>query len=63
MRWLGIDGGGTKTSFVTFDEDMGVIANLRLPSCHIAQAGERGMASVLGEGISWAMRELSLIHI
>lgn len=57
MRWLGIDGGGTKTSFVTFDEDMGVIANLRLPSCHIAQAGERGMASVLGEGISWAMRE------
>lgn len=54
MRWLGIDGGGTKTAFSIFDEDMEPLERFRLPGCHVAQAGAEGMRAVLREGIGRA---------
>lgn len=57
MRWLGVDGGGTKTTFTAFDEHMERMASSDLPTCHIGQVGERGMQDVLRNGICWAERD------
>lgn len=54
MRWLGIDGGGTKTAFTIFDEDMRERGRQVLGTCHYAQVGFDGMRDVLAEGIAWA---------
>ena len=52
MRWLGIDGGGTKTAFCVFDEGMRPAGEpVRLGTCHFAQVGYDGMREVLGQGI------------
>ena len=50
MRWLGIDGGGTKTAFTVYDEKLGALARTTLGTCHYAQVGFDGCARVLGEG-------------
>lgn len=50
MRWLGIDGGGTKTAFTLFDDDLEALERFVLPTCHYAQVGFDGMERVLAEG-------------
>lgn len=52
MRWLGIDGGGTKTTFSVFDDDMRRLGTFDLGTCHIGQVGSEGLRSVLLEGIA-----------
>lgn len=54
MRWLGVDGGGTKTAFTVYDERLVAADRLVLPTCHYAQAGINGMRDVLAQGITWA---------
>lgn len=54
MRWLGIDGGGTKTAFTIYDEDMCPLERFELGTCHYAQAGFEGMERVLAEGVARA---------
>ena len=54
MRWLGIDGGGTKTAFTIYDEDMCSLERFELGTCHYAQAGFEGMERVLTEGVARA---------
>lgn len=55
MRWLGIDGGGTKTAFTIYDEDMRALERFELGTCHYAQAGFEGMERVLAEGVARAV--------
>ena len=54
MRWLGIDAGGTKTAFATYDETLTQLNRFELPTSHYAQAGFDGMEAVLAEGIARA---------
>ena len=54
MRWLGIDAGGTKTAFATYDETLTQLDRFELPTSHYAQAGFDGMEAVLAEGIARA---------
>lgn len=54
MRWLGIDGGGTKTAFTIYDEGMHALERFELGTCHYAQAGFEGMERVLAEGVARA---------
>lgn len=54
MRWLGIDAGGTKTAFATYDETLTQLGRFELPTSHYAQAGFDGMEAVLAEGIARA---------
>lgn len=54
MRWLGVDGGGTKTAFTVFDEQLAALDRLILPTCHYAQAGIDGMRDILARGVTWA---------
>ena len=54
MRWLGIDAGGTKTAFATYDETLTQLDRFELPTSHYAQAGFNGMEAVLAEGIARA---------
>lgn len=54
MMWLGVDGGGTKTEFVLFDEEMRPRERFRLGTCHPGQVGYDGMTAALGEGVGLA---------
>ena len=54
MRWLGVDGGGTKTAFTLYDENMLQLNRFELPTCHYAQVGYTGMRRVLAEGVQRA---------
>ena len=56
MMWLGVDGGGTKTAFTLYDEQLRAVDELVLGTCHYAQAGYDGMESILAEGVHWAER-------
>lgn len=51
MRWLGVDGGGTKTAFTLYDENLSQLDRFELPTCHYAQIGYAGMQRVLNEGV------------
>lgn len=51
MQWIGVDGGGTKTLFELYDNDMNMLQQLRLPTCHAGQVGYDGMHAVLAEGV------------
>ena len=52
MHYIGIDGGGTKTTFSLFDEGLARVDTLRLPTSHFAQVGYEGMGRVLAEGVA-----------
>lgn len=52
MRWLGVDGGGTKTAFSAYDEGMRRLCRHELGTCHVGQVGYGGMAERLREGIA-----------
>ena len=54
MRWLGVDGGGTKTAFTLYDENMSQLDRFELPTCHYAQVGFAGMRRVFNEGVQQA---------
>lgn len=54
MRWLGIDGGGTKTAFTVYDDMLAQQIRIVLPTSHYAQAGLEGMRRVLTEGVEQA---------
>ncbi|MCF2621976.1 BadF/BadG/BcrA/BcrD ATPase family protein [Collinsella tanakaei] len=54
MRWLGIDGGGTKTACSVYDENLDRLDRTVLTTCHYAQVGLDGMERVLRDGIAWA---------
>lgn len=59
MFWLGVDGGGTKTSFSLYDDGLSRVDRLLLPTCHYAQVGFAGMEGVLSQGVAWARRRIS----
>lgn len=54
MRWLGVDGGGTKTAFTLYDDNMSQLDRFELPTCHYAQVGYAGMQRVFNEGVQRA---------
>ena len=60
MRWLGIDGGGTKTASAIYDERLRLLDRFTLPTCHYAQAGIDGMRAVLEQGAARAVSGGSL---
>lgn len=51
MFYIGIDGGGTKTSFTLFDEAGNVLDRKNLASCHPMQVSEKQAVALLRKGI------------
>lgn len=51
MYYLGIDGGGTKTTFNLCDENGNIITSIKEPTCHYLQVGIDGMCSILSDGL------------
>ena len=51
MKFIGIDGGGTKTRFTLFNEELKEIDSYVLPTCHFAQVGYEEMGARLQQGI------------
>ncbi|MCI5773786.1 MAG: hypothetical protein MR210_04415 [Erysipelotrichaceae bacterium] len=50
--YIGIDGGGTKTAFVCYDEDGNLVSSCIKPSCHILQVNDQTAQQILQEGVS-----------
>ncbi|MGN6742821.1 MAG: N-acetylglucosamine kinase, partial [Amnibacterium sp.] len=50
-RYLGVDGGGTKTAYVLADETGAVLAEATGPTCYYFSTGIELVERVLGEGI------------
>ncbi|AEB07057.1 ATPase BadF/BadG/BcrA/BcrD type [Coriobacterium glomerans PW2] len=48
--WLGVDGGGTKTTFALYDDDMRPLDAFDRGTSHIGQIGAEAMRSMLVEG-------------
>lgn len=53
-RWLGVDGGGTKTAFVLVDDDGAVLAEATTPSLFAFPADAALIRSVLQQGLAAA---------
>ena len=51
MRFLGVDGGGTKTAFVLIDKDNNVLAEHETGTCYHLEVGVEGARSILHDGI------------
>jgi N-acetylglucosamine kinase-like BadF-type ATPase len=57
MYYLGIDGGGTKTSFVLINDTNYTITTALLPSCSPAQYGFDGFEKIITEGVNSALKD------
>lgn len=51
MYYIGIDAGGTKTSFSLYTESGELVENIRRPSCHFMKVGYEKMTEILLEGV------------
>lgn len=49
--YIGIDGGGTQTSFTGFDENGVELATINLPTCHVAQVSPTEAQKILKDGV------------
>ena len=56
MHYIGVDSGGTKTTFTLFDDDLARVDTLRLGTTHFQQVGYDGMERLLAEGIDELVR-------
>ncbi|MFV0393642.1 MAG: N-acetylglucosamine kinase [Coprobacillaceae bacterium] len=59
MYYIGIDGGGTKTIFCLFKENIR-IQTIELTTCHFAQVGFDGCANILKQGIDCLLERESI---
>lgn len=57
MKYLGVDGGGTKTAFILMDDSIGVIGYLERESCHYRQVGLEKFGEIIEEGIDKLCKE------
>lgn len=56
MYYVGVDGGGTKTTFSLFDEELNRLDSLQGQTSHFAQVGFDGVERILTEGIAELVR-------
>lgn len=52
MKYLGVDGGGTKTEFLIIDENGNIYGHLISSGCHHQQVGFDGFREIIVDGIS-----------
>ncbi len=60
MKFLGIDGGGTKTEFIIIDEAGHVFGHAIQPACHYKQTSLETFENVIREGIMEACHESNI---
>ena len=58
MYYIGIDGGGTKTSLKIFDEQKHCIASVLKPTCHLLQVSPKQAIQVLTEGVKELLKKI-----
>lgn len=58
MYYIGIDGGGTKTSLKVFDEQRRCVASTLKPTCHLLQVSSQQAIHILTEGINELLKEI-----
>lgn len=60
MYFLGIDGGGTKTSFRLIDEKGNLLTRAIKGTCHPAQIGFENLEKLLSEGLDEIIKEMKI---
>ncbi|MFW6006762.1 MAG: N-acetylglucosamine kinase [Halanaerobiales bacterium] len=60
MLFLGVDGGGTKTSFMIINEKGKILAYTREKSCHYLEHGLDGFREVIQKGLQKLIEELEV---
>ncbi|PRR81788.1 N-acetylglucosamine kinase [Clostridium vincentii] len=60
MYYIGVDGGGTKTSFSLMDREENIIETIERGACHHNQVGLRGMGRIIQEGIESLIKSNSI---
>lgn len=63
MKFIGIDAGGTKTKFASYDEMGNSLKECVLPSCHILQKSEREVVAILKEGLNKVINQNDEVQI
>jgi len=56
MYYLGVDGGGTKTSFAIIDKNGNLLGKAKTTTCHHGQVGFNGLEDILNQGIAESCR-------
>jgi len=57
MKYLGIDGGGTKTSFCLTDENFNILNEYQMTGCYYPEIGKDGVINILKTGIEICLKE------
>lgn len=61
MYYIGVDGGGTKTKFVLYDEEGRILHDVSMPTCHILQVSDEVCVQILKDGLHNVMQDFSYI--
>ena len=59
IYYIGIDGGGTQTSFTCFDYSGQSLSTLSLSTSHVAQVTEEQAQYILSSGVKSLLEEIS----
>ncbi|MGF7058246.1 N-acetylglucosamine kinase [Brassicibacter mesophilus] len=60
MKFLGIDGGGTKTEFIVINEEGRILGYSKGPTCHYKQTSFNTFKEVIAEGINEVCRQINV---
>lgn len=55
MKYLGIDGGGTKTSFCLTDESLNILSEYQTTGCYYPDVGKDGIVDIIKKGIEMCL--------
>lgn len=60
MFFLGVDGGGTKTKFALFNDQLKVCGTFDTTTSHVTQVGKEGVIKVLQSGLENVLQEAKI---
>ncbi len=60
MKFLGIDGGGTKTEFLIIDEKGKILVHTTMPTCHYKQTSLENFKNVIQDGINNVCNQIGI---
>lgn len=60
MKYIGIDGGGTKTRFCLADESLNILSEHQTTGCYYPHIGKNGIINVIREGIKMCLQSAGI---
>lgn len=60
MYFLGVDGGGTKTTFTLVDEELNIVGTITKGACHYNQIGFDNLTKLLITGLEEVCKDAKI---